>query len=71
MTKTLEKIDLSSNDFTFKSMAILQEFIQDPCTWPKLQTLVLSKNNLKDEGIKDLANAVLKRAQSLNDDGDS
>lgn len=43
-------------------MQILEEVIRDPQDWPHLTSLNFSRNRLKDDGVKDLANAVFKRA---------
>ena len=43
-------------------MSYLEEIIRDPSDWPMLTSLNFSKNRLKDDGVKDLANALLKRA---------
>lgn len=42
-------------------MIILKEFIKNPSDLPELKVLILSKNSLKDEGIRELANGLLER----------
>jgi hypothetical protein len=43
-------------------MSVLEEMIRDPQIWPLLTSLRFNKNRLKDEGVKELANALLKRS---------
>ena len=62
--KKLEKIDFTQNELTVKSMNYLEDWIKDPqnCI---LTIIILDKNNLKDEGILALADALFKRAQNI------
>jgi hypothetical protein len=39
--------------------------IRDPQDWPNLTSLNFSRNRLKDDGVKELANVVFKRSQNL------
>jgi len=43
-------------------MSTLEEAIRDPQDWPNLTTIILNKNRLQDEGVKELGNALVKRA---------
>lgn len=62
--KKLEAMDMSHNELTVVSMQALEEVIRDPQDWPHLNSLNFSRNRLKDDGVKELANVVFKRAQN-------
>jgi hypothetical protein len=47
-----------------EALEALEEVIRDPQDWPHLNSLNFSRNRLKDDGVKELANVVFKRAQN-------
>ena len=52
---------MTANDLSHNSMSELHELIKDSQSQPNLQTIILSKNNIQDQGLRDIANGLLER----------
>ena len=58
---TLEHIDLSENMLTIKAIYALKSVLKNSKDFRALNSLVIDRNELKDDGIKELANGLTDR----------
>jgi hypothetical protein len=58
---TLEHIDLSENMLTIKAIYALKSVLKNSKDFRALNSLVIDKNELNDDGIKELANGLTDR----------
>jgi hypothetical protein len=57
----LESIDVSQNDLSYVAMASLHDMLKDPLQQPNLQSITLNRNNISDQGLREVANGLLER----------
>jgi len=58
---TLEHIDLSENMLTIKAIYALKSVLKNSKDFRALNSLIIDKNELNDDGIKELANGLTDR----------
>ena len=58
---TLEHIDLSENMLTIKAIYALKSVLKNSKDFRALNSLVIDRNELNDDGIKELANGLTDR----------
>lgn len=58
---TLEHIDLSENQLTIKAIYALKQVLKNYKEFKALSSLIIDKNELNDDGIKELANGLTDR----------
>jgi len=65
-SSTLAHLDLRENNLTVKSIYALRPILKNARQFKTLQTLILDKNDIEDDGIKELAGCLTDRYQALN-----
>ena len=58
---TLEHIDLSENMLTIKAIYALKSVLKNLKDFRTLNSLVIDRNELNDDGVKELANGLTDR----------
>ena len=64
----MEQLDVTQNDLTQHSMKTLSQYIKDYQLSRELVSLVLDKNDLGNDGVRELANGLIERFNAMERD---